>query len=367
MDIRRRMFFRKKESSSGGSTTEGSYTVNLNGQWEATTAVPNPDSTLYDGVYRSSSNYNVNSGVATMYITIKDCSSFKMYIRSYAESNYDYVMVSQLDQTINGKTSYNNTSLVKAHTRGNHQPGTALSNYTLVEFTGITSGMHTIMVVYRKDGSGNIGEDRGYVLIPKSNGSSSEEEGGDIEVDTTYSIQYTSSDGNIVTPNKTNAFGANITNNVYINGVGYLTFDGKVTTIGDGAFRSCTSLTSMNIPDSVTTIGSYAFYGCESLASITIPDSVTMIGSYAFSSCDSLTSVTIPDSVTTIGDCTFRSCTSLTSVYCKATTPPALGGTSVFDNNGSGRKIYVPTESVDAYKSATRWNEYASAIVGYNF
>lgn len=170
MDIRRRMLFKKNASSSGGggSTTGGSYIVNLNGQWEATTAVPNPDSTLYDGVYRSSSNYNVNNGVSIMYITIKDCSSFKMYIRSYAESSYDYVMVSQLDQTINGNTSYSNTTLVKAHTRGNQQSGTALSSYMLVEFTGITSGEHTITVVYRKDGSSHSGDDRGYVLIPKT-------------------------------------------------------------------------------------------------------------------------------------------------------------------------------------------------------
>lgn len=167
MDIRRRMLFKKKASSGGGSTTGGSYTIDLNGQWEATTAVSNPDSTLYDGVYRSASNYNVNSGVATMYITIKDCSSFKMYIRSYAESNYDYVMVSQLDKTITGNTSYSDTTLVKAHTRGNQQSDTALSSYTLVEFTGITSGEHTITVVYRKDSSVNNGDDRGYVLIEK--------------------------------------------------------------------------------------------------------------------------------------------------------------------------------------------------------
>jgi hypothetical protein len=43
-----------------------------------------------------------------------------------------------------------------------------------------------------------------------------------------------------------------------------------------------------------------------------------------------------------------------------------LGG-YIFDSNGSGRKIYVPTESVDAYKSATNWSDYASAIVGYDF
>lgn len=186
MDIRRRTQIGaiKKSSSGGGSTTGGSYTVNLNGQWEETPTVPNPDSTLFDGVYRSSSNYNVNSGVATMYITIKDCSSFKMYIRSYAESNYDYVMVSQLDQTINGSTSYSNTTLVKAHTRGNQQSGTALSSYTLVEFTGITSGEHTITVVYRKDGSAHSGDDRGYVLIEKSqagSGDSGGDEGGSSE------------------------------------------------------------------------------------------------------------------------------------------------------------------------------------------
>ena len=189
MDIRRRMLFKKKASSSGGggSTTGGSYTVNLNGQWEKTTAVTNPDSTLYDGVYRSSSNYNVNSGVATMYITIKDCSSFKMYIRSYAESNFDYVMVSQLDKTITGSSSYSDTTLVKAHTRGNQQSGTALSSYTLVEFTGITSGEHTITVVYRKDNSVNSGDDRGYVLIEKTqagsgdSGSGGDDEGGSSE------------------------------------------------------------------------------------------------------------------------------------------------------------------------------------------
>lgn len=168
MDVRRRMLFKKKQSSSGGSTSEGSYTVDLNGQWEQTTAVPNPNSTLYDGVYRSASNYYVSNGVATMYITIKDCSSFKMYIRSYAESRFDYVMVSQLDKTITNSSSYSDTSLVKAHTRGNQQSGTAISNYTLVSFEGIDGGEHRITVLYRKDGSVNNGDDKGYLLIPKN-------------------------------------------------------------------------------------------------------------------------------------------------------------------------------------------------------
>ena len=174
-----------------------------------------------------------------------------------------------------------------------------------------------------------------------------------------------------------------------------VTIPDSVTEIGDWAFPVCSSLQEFNgkfasedgrcliidgvlnsfapagltedtIPNSVTTIGVGAFYGCRSLTSVTIPDSVTTIGDTAFEDCSSLTSVTIGDSVTAIGDSAFSWCDSLTSVYCKAITPPA-GDYSMFYNNASGRKIYVPMESVEAYKSASYWKIYADAIVGYNF
>ena len=138
----------------------------------------------------------------------------------------------------------------------------------------------------------------------------------------------------------------------------------SVTSIGEGAFFYCYYLTSVTIPDSVTSIEWDAFGDCWSLASITIPDSVTEIRHRTFMGCISLTSVTIGNGVTSIGDYAFGGCESLTSVYCKPTTPPS-GDSNMFDSYGL--KIYVPRNSVNTYKSAEYWSEYADAIEPYVF
>ena len=93
-----------------------------------------------------------------------------------------------------------------------------------------------------------------------------------------------------------------------------VTIPNSVTRIGDRAFRNCTSLASVTIPNSVTSVGNYAFVYCTSLASIDIPNSVTLIGEGAFYGCTSLTSIDIPNSVTDIGNFAFRGCTSLVSI-----------------------------------------------------
>jgi hypothetical protein len=117
----------------------------------------------------------------------------------------------------------------------------------------------------------------------------------------------------------------------------------------------------------VSTIGIYAFRNCTSLTSVIIPDSVEIIGSGAFRGCSSLTSVTIPSWVTSIEIYAFYDCTSLTSVYCKATTPPALEDSWVFYANASGRRIIVPIGSGEAYKTANYWRQYANDIIEDEF
>ncbi len=94
----------------------------------------------------------------------------------------------------------------------------------------------------------------------------------------------------------------------------FYTVPDSVTSIGDSAFKSCKSLTSITMSSSVTNIGRDAFDGCTGLTSVTIPDSVKYIGNNAFCGCTSMTSVTIPDSVTDISFGTFQNCESLTSV-----------------------------------------------------
>ena len=97
----------------------------------------------------------------------------------------------------------------------------------------------------------------------------------------------------------------------------------SVSSIAEGAFENCSSLTSVNIPDGVTSIGNGAFSGCAGLTSIEISNSVTSIGSFAFYKCTGLASIEIPNRVNYIGSDAFKRCTGMTDVYCYAN-PSAL-------------------------------------------
>jgi len=137
----------------------------------------------------------------------------------------------------------------------------------------------------------------------------------------------------------------------------------NVLSIAGYAFTYCSSLTNIVIPDTVTSIGDCAFSGCSSLTNIIIPDSVMSIGNEAFSYCSSLTNITIGDSVMSIGYSAFF-CSNLSSFTIKATSPPLINNYygNILENNSFYLKIYVPADSVDAYKSACGWSDYSSKI-----
>lgn len=139
-----------------------------------------------------------------------------------------------------------------------------------------------------------------------------------------------------------------------------------------GVFYRCESLKSVNIPSTVERIDGNCFAYCYALPSIELPESLTYIGDTTFMRCHSLTSITIPMNVTYIGQLAFMECTRLESIYVEATTPPTLDTGGTYDGQAlhesmafdytNNCPIYVPCDSLDAYKSASGWNKYKDRI-----
>lgn len=125
----------------------------------------------------------------------------------------------------------------------------------------------------------------------------------------------------------------NILSNTYKNGKGFLIINKALTEIPEQAFCNFATLKSITIPNEIENIKVMAFCRCNSIASVTIPHTVTSIAK---------------------------------DVYC-VSAYKLSGINSMFTNNASNRKIYVPRASVDAYKAADGWKEYADAIEPYDF
>lgn len=114
----------------------------------------------------------------------------------------------------------------------------------------------------------------------------------------------------------------------------------KLVSVGTGAFRDCTSLTVVTLPDSLTYIVSYMFYGCENLKVIVISDSVNYIAERAFGGCKSLTNIEIPDDVTYIGEAAFAGCASFSRI--EIPNGVTSIGNSMFSGCTSLKDIIIP-------------------------
>ena len=147
----------------------------------------------------------------------------------------------------------------------------------------------------------------------------------------------------------------------------------NVKTIEQNAFSGCSDLQFVTWGNNITDIQDRAFYGCTSLRFIILGDYVETIGAYAFYGASSINistlRVMLPASVKSIGDYAFHN-RNVEFVYCKSLTPPFLGGANVFGNDWGTSwkcKYYVPMSAVDDYKKAPYWKDLGDNIVGYDF
>lgn len=221
-------------------------------------------------------------------------------------------------------------------------------------------------------------------------------------------IIYFSTDASVVTPFKSDVFGANILSNTY-DGYGLITFDGDVCEIGDEAFYNRAKLKEVRLPDTVTSIGKSAFEGCSGLAGkLDFPSGITKIGDEAFSGCSGLVGdLIIPEPVKEIGEYAFYGCTgfkgilvlnsqvteigdeafaapvtsaapvklNFSKIYCKASVPPKISepdsGSIIMSGHYfpwySGTFGYVfpeylavPKGSKTAYSNAKGWKAFTT-------
>ena len=126
-------------------------------------------------------------------------------------------------------------------------------------------------------------------------------------------------------------------------------FSGKPIT----TFQELTSFTGV-------TSTSSTFRGCSSLVEITIPENVTTIGAYTFYQ-TSIRKLVLPAKLTAINGNVFQASGNLTTTIIYATNPPTISSQARMWLRGT---IYVPDDSVEAYRTANEWSNIASRIVG---
>lgn len=132
----------------------------------------------------------------------------------------------------------------------------------------------------------------------------------------------------------------------------------SVDSIGS-AFWGCDMINNIELPAGLTELGASTFYDCKALTNITIKDGLKEIKSMVFSGCTSLAELILPASMESVAGTAFWSCNALKKFTCKAVTPPTTID-NAFEDFAETCTLYVPEESIPAYKAATGWKHFMS-------
>lgn len=203
---------------------------------------------------------------------------------------------------------------------------------------------------------------------------------------------------------KVTSFNGNFSQNTGIESFEEAKYFTGVKILNDKEFLGCSSLLKITLPESIEKINAYVFQNCTSLEKINIPKTIKLIGNFAFENvpaefvinlpnattinkyifqrsgcvavqnlgqlslfndgvfryCAKLRYAILPASFTTAYAYLFNGCSALEAVVCKAVTPPTIGTGCFYLSNDC--PVYVPDESVESYKTATKWSDIATRI-----
>ena len=142
---------------------------------------------------------------------------------------------------------------------------------------------------------------------------------------------------------------------------------GVLTVQNNGSFNTYSGV--VHIPDSVTYngvsypvtgIGYQAFKNCTRLTGVTIPEGVTMLLNESFAGCTSLTKITLPSTMYSIYNNAFTGCTGLTSVTCLSETARSFNANNFDETTYANATLYVPQGSKSSYQSTAAWSQFSN-------
>lgn len=180
----------------------------------------------------------------------------------------------------------------------------------------------------------------------------------------TYTFQYCCNLSHLTIPNKSAISSVGEALFRYAYGLKSVSIPKYVTSVGNYPFRGNFPMQRIVFPNSITSFGTSVVYGDFTLSEVYLPNTITSIPTTVFYQCMALTKLVIPASVTSIATKAFQDCYGMKEYHFKSTTPPTLDNADAFSNMQSDCIIYVPSASLNSYKTASNWNTYASQMVG---
>ena len=142
-----------------------------------------------------------------------------------------------------------------------------------------------------------------------------------------------------------------------------LSIEGRVSHIGNYAFRNFNNITSVTIPNTVEKIGKYVFHNCNTLTAITLPNSLTTINDHAFNGCAALKSIVLGSGLKAIGGA-FSGCTAVSDIHCYANPTTLAWATSEneFKSGEEKTKCHVASGAYDTW--TTNFSKVNVTFVG---